>query len=483
MRLQYLCCLAFVVLGTIARAEVLQVQVLHRHGARPHLRKARTDPADEVGGAELLTQGVVEMRRLGEAVRSRYIAKGGLEVIAASKPTYSSSEDFYAVSSQTSRTLSSSRAFIQGLYIDGNDSSTATTDTARIPTHVFASESRDWRLRGYTMCPNFVKAIESLLRSDDYTKKEQEVSAAGDLKKAGDAIGEETPDLAHAFNVYDRFVLAKGNYGDVEPEAAKYDLTDDAFENIKSAADWMESRKFGDSDVAGTLVSGGLLNDMIRRANAMLGQPEVGYEKTRMIEYSGHYPLLLGVFSALGLDSSTFTDAQSALAKNASTSIPAFASALVWELHTGGNVKLFWVAGGESLTFVPIPCGSDATEFACKLASISSRLNAVATSRAAFCSACGSAKDVNPDLCVASASVGGLNGGSNGIVGLGGFVTGILLGVLGSCLYVSCAGYGPSRRALQNATIQPLEPNEYSGGGSGEITGARESHFGAPLNK
>lgn len=466
MRLAPLYCASLVLLAAGVHAELLQVQVLHRHGARPHLKKTSADPSVEVGGAELLPEGVAEMLALGQAVRDRYLEKGGPAVIADSSGTYSSSADFYALSSQTSRTLSSSRAFIEGVY--GDSSSTESSATARVPTHVFASESRDWRLRGYTMCPAFSSAIEALLQSDDFRKKESQVSGAGDLREAGEAIGEKNPDLAHAFNIFDRLVLARGNYAAVDAEAKAYQLSDAAFEEIKSAADWIESRKYGDSATAGTLVSGGLLNDMLRRADAMLqvDQADVGYEKTRLVEYSGHYPLLLGAFSALDIDSATFTAAQSAPAKDASTTIPAFASALVWEVHSGGNVKMFWVAGGQNATFVPIPCSSTKTDVSCPLAAISSQLSDAVSSRASFCSKCGYNEKVNSDVCSSSASVGG---SSNGFIGFGGFISGILVGALAACLYITCAGRRRSRQQIQNAPIQPLENNDFNGGSSEEI--------------
>lgn len=470
MRLPICFCLSIAVAAAVTQAELLQVQILHRHGARPHLRKTRADPANEVGGAELLPEGVLEMRGLGTAVRTRYLDKG---VIAKSIQKYKSSADFYAVSSQTSRTLSSSRAFIQGLYHDGKNSTLSTA--LRIPTHVFASETRDWRLRGYTMCPAFFDNVKSLLRSDEFKKKEDEVQKAGDLKKAGEAIGEKNTDLSHSFNIYDRFVLATGGYANVEPEAKAVWFRNEAFKSAKSAADWMESHKYSAANTAGTVVSGGLLNYMVRRSNAMLGKEGSNDEKTRLLEYSGHYPLLLGAFAALGLDSAEFSASARADAKNASTTIPAFASALVWELHSEGVVKLFWVAGAGVRKFVPLPCSSKTGELSCSLTDISARISKGISSQESFCSQCGT-DTVNSDVC-------GTGGSSKRLIGLGGFALGILVGALGACLYVAIVGRRSARREAQNATIRPLERNVFDGGSSGEMGSNASSIFAEPVNR
>jgi hypothetical protein len=428
------------VILTVASAELLQVQVLHRHGAREHLQKSPTSPSAESAGSRLLVAGTAQLIDLGATLRARYLLAGtaGGSVIAGSATNYSGPPDVYAVSSDTDRTLASSLGFLKGLYPD---------DAGRIPTHVFNSSTHDWLLRGYTLCPNLNAAIEKFVTGKVVTDKGRQVDSAGGLARAASIIKED-PQLPSAFNVFDWFLLSRSGYaGTVRLPP----ISDGDFSQVAAAANWIETQKYAASDIAGQYIAGALLNRFVNESEKMLsGNSAQQYPPARrMIEYSGHYPILLGVLAALQLDGATFGSQE-----GVKTTIPSWAAALIWELHTGGEVRLFWRQGIDA-PIEPIPCDSKGS-YSCSVASLKSRLRAsgAPANKGDFCSLCGSSSTVNPDLCpvdtvskrdrIERSSVIG--------AGIGGGLLGLVVGItVAMCLLWRC-GFPMRRKTDKHAS-------------------------------
>lgn len=328
---------AFLVLCfACVRAELLQVQIVHRHGAREHLQKDAQTPAKEAG-AVLLKEGEAQMEALGEKVRDRYVA-GGSELSFEVDIT---PRDVRAVSSNLDRTLESSTAFLRGLF----------PDERVTPPKVFSDEAHDWRLRGYTLCPAFEEKVTEFLKSKEF--KKMEADSADFLTPLAKDIG-ESPALNNVFNVYDRYMLASGDYDNAGAgvEDVKK-ISDDELAKLKVLADFVETNKY-DSDTAGRRVGGGLVYEMLARANEAVEKyvNDTGSKVTahRIIEYSAHYPTLLGVMAALASDGHL---------KQLDT-IPSFSAAIIWELHRIDNknyIKMLWYDGDSKSDFVLFDLG------------------------------------------------------------------------------------------------------------------------------
>lgn len=430
-------------------AELLQVQVLHRHGARLHLFKSPTDPSREAGGADLLPLGVNQLTNLGSALRARYYTRDAPAPLAGATGVYTGAADIHALSSDTARTLASSRALLAGLVPD---------DALRVPTYVLADEANDWALRGYSMCPALGVAVEAFIESDVFRRKADDVEGDGVLSSVAAGIDEDVQ-LASAFNTYDRYVLDRS--GATESELPTIDA--DAFAGVKEAADWVETSKYVQPAVAKNLVGGGVAWQMLKFAAAMENVGDVA-GKHRIVDISGHYPLIMGVLSVLGIDGSKFGDDFGATA-NVTSTIPGFGAALIWELHTDSQVRLFW-RGGMDQKFAAIPCGNDGTTVQCSLGDLRKRVESAGaiSSAAQFCKACGSDDNVNGLLCSRRDVVEekSFHLWSRIVY----FAAGLAMGAVGVLLGLRCCGPLQQKRLLQRAPISPLVGSSSGDSGS-----------------
>jgi Histidine phosphatase superfamily (branch 2) len=431
-----------------AYAELLQVQIIHRHGAREPLRKDAASPSGETTDPALLPAGVTQLVDLGSAVRQRYYPDNASSAttIKNSSADYRGPADAGAYSSALGRTLSSSRAFLRGLYPDANE-------TDRIPTTVFALSKADWILRGYTLCPAFSASVKQFINSAAFTTRAAEVDSEGVLKRVAAGINENKT-LADAFNVYDRYTLSIRGF----LEHPLPNITAQDYQAVAAAAAWVESRKFATRAVGGGRAAGGMLSQLIVQSEAMLA---AGSNAHRLVEYSAHYPLMFGVYAALGLDEVDFDTRD-----NVTRAIPDFGAALVWELHSGSEVKLF-LRNGTGTNFTPIPCGADG-KLSCDLKAMKSKLSdagALYATADEFCRACGTDAGVNGVVCDATSSgkasgSGAANGSlaSKAKYGLSGVLVGLLLAVSCILLWFFCCGR--SKYAAQQGPITALIPGD-----------------------
>jgi len=514
-------------------AELIQVQVIHRHGARTPLNKdAGLSLAGFEGGAQLISEGVEQLELLGKTVRNVYLIDTqssitgetfeDAAVLAGATGAYKRPTDFRAVSSALDRTLASSRAFVAGLY---------PADETRVPTYMFHNDPDDYLLRGHALCPTHAAKVRSWYGSDEF-RDEEERSAALRTKWAALA-GVEDDSLANWFNVYDRVFLHQ--YGLKESRGLPARVPDDEFDAIQRLASWLESNKYGPVN-DGHLVASALLGEVLERANAAaaaarrLSRPddesdaaavaaaasdgEAGVAQDndlprvhRLIEYSAHYPTLLGLLTALGIPLSEV---------EADGALPNFGAALLLELHrtVDGRDMLAarWYGGGVRTPQPGLPfdapltnvsnaalCGEGAPRNGlCPLAEVTGRTAArVAFSAAEWCAACGNT-DESP-LCFAAArgvassadraDRGG--GGDDGGGGGGGLARGVVAvlafvgGVIVALAAVMAATWLRGRRVRQSwaAGAAPMgsagAAKEGEGGVDSRISGGLDGVLGA----
>lgn len=309
--------LVFALLPVLILGELLQVQIVHRHGLREHLHKHEIHPGQE-NGAVLLPAGRKQLITLGDFIRKRYI----LDTNNSPKfrSAFTSPADFISISSNLDRTLTSSRAFVFGLYPE---------NAPFIPTKVFNSKENDYRLRGYTFCPEFTfKLKDNFFQSKEFLKKKNENKKF--LERVATPIG-EFANLTNAFNIFDIYHLANLNESTV-PDAGR--LNPEDFARLKSLADWVEISKYSASNIPGTPLLATMLNYSLE-----ISASKDARMTHRIIEYSAHYPTLLSLFSA--------TEHYKMKA------IPEFGSALIWETHRdsrtkGVFIRTFWYPGGAA---------------------------------------------------------------------------------------------------------------------------------------
>jgi hypothetical protein len=222
--------------------------------------------------------------------------------------------------------------------------------------------------------------------------------------------------------VFDWYLLSRSKYPGT---VTLPDISDKDYAQVTDAANWMETKKYAGSGVAEQYIAGALLLRFVNESEKMLSGNTQQYPPVRrMIEYSGHYPILLGVLAALKLDTVDM-GGQNAV----KTTIPPCSAALIWELHTGGEVRLFW-RNGTDASIEPIPCDSKGS-YSCSVESLKARLNGAGApkTKLQFCSLCGSSAEVNPDLCPAKISAAHLITRSSLVgAGVGGALLGLLVG-------------------------------------------------------
>lgn len=316
-------------------AKLLQVQVIHRHGARTPLYKdAAVSLAGYESGATLLADGVEQLHTLGQLVRKVYLEDEsklvvgevvGGPALANATAAYKVPSDFRAVSSSLDRTLASSRAFIYGLFPD---------DQQRVPTYMFHDDPDDYLLRAHALCPAHTDRVRSWYESVAFKEKE---AATVELRSTWATKLGQADDLNNWFNVYDQVFLH--HYRQWPNDKLPSPIPAADFKAIEDLAYWLEDNKYG-ADNLGHLVGGALLGELLERARAMANPPVASdsaggstnaaqdQDRPRMhrlIEYSAHYPTLLGLLTALGIPLSTVQP---------DGALPHFGSALFLELHS-----------------------------------------------------------------------------------------------------------------------------------------------------
>lgn len=299
-----------------------QLVVVHRHGARKELIKHAIDPGEESVNNDLdvlYPEGEQQLQRLGEFIRDN----AGLADV---KPT-----DVVAYSSNTRRTMLSSRAFLNGLLKE---------DSEKVATMMFESLDEDWLIRGYALCDRLADKFRDFTATEMYNEREKEdgnfvIDMAKKLK-----MEEKFHHFDQVFNVYDKYVIQSYVTSD-----EKIALTADEGKRLTEIADWYESSKFHFATHE-IHVAGGLFRDIMTRMQNFTGDSEAKDEnQARIVEYSAHYPTILTLLATLRSESENGGPTFPA------DKIPAFGGALLLQLEETGDgsksVRMKWYPGGD----------------------------------------------------------------------------------------------------------------------------------------
>lgn len=304
----------------LTSCQLVQVQIIHRHGARQPLQKHETDPGIKEHSGKLYPEGVEQLKKLGSFIREEYQDSLKLKDTECSKKVVSFSSNFQ-------RTQGSARAFLKGLCGDSSHT---------VATKVFYGEDRDWIIRGYALCPRLGEKMAEFVNSDAVKEqKEEHEKFVADLAKKVSQL-EDKAQFTNVFNVFDVYNIAQNNYDDEYSTVEKLD--ENNMKRLKGVADWYESNKFH-FDTHKLNVARGLLKEMTQQADWIVSGDKRGH---KIVEYSGHYPTLLSLFSSLRKSKKKI--------EFPADKIPGFGAALIIEVHKtedGYSMRLRWKDGEE----------------------------------------------------------------------------------------------------------------------------------------
>lgn len=425
-------------------SEVIQVQIIHRHGARPPLGKSPTDTSKESRPNTLYPKGFDQIENLGKYVRETYISNtsGSRIVDIADTPT---GRDIIARTSNLYRTILSSRAFLDNVYPDAN-----------LVPRVFEDERNDWMLRGYALCPALDERFAEFRDSEDFKNKQKEkpegTSETNEdfviriAKKFNDyKDDDEKASFFNVWAVYDRYLIIHNDgYGlekwtDDSPELQGVNkLSGEELARLRDLADWHETRKY-DFGAHNIHIAGGLLREIMRRARRMLGGKNSKRPNHRIIEYSAHYPTLLTLFGSL-------RDKNSGRNEFPANKIPGFGAAIIFELHKddgkGPVMKLKWWEGysegndDDEVKFTHFaigrkPCTED--DEGCTFSDMERLVALDDLGEKSFCEDCASSANV----CKVAVSQAQCTTGTKVASGFIGAVAGLVVGVSLALFYIT----------------------------------------------
>lgn len=360
-----------------ARAEVVLVYSVQRHGARNALPKTSLlKESAAAGGPTLLPEGERQAYNAGLAYRARYLnasACAGLCLGAAPAPqgpeygvvnTPGGTWNNYNTlvrSSSLDRTIMTARTFLAAVFppIDPSTPSRYLPDGSQVVPVYSLPEDYSPLIRGYSSCPTYDRRLAEWYGSPEFAAKAAETQAFRD------AIGTESglnASLANWWNVYDGYSVYR-TYNVSTPVPAVDDAT---FQKIEELANWLETAKMR-SSLTSNLLAGPMLADLLNYVEAAATAAAAAASTTlpsiyyKLLHISSHYNTQLGVLGALGID-------QTAAAGNVTflSKIPELASILAFELHSDGArptaqfaVRLV-AQDGPTAAYetIPLPCAA-----------------------------------------------------------------------------------------------------------------------------
>lgn len=399
-----------------AHAELIQIQILHRHGARPPLIKHAYNTSIEDrhrNRARLFPIGIDQIRALGTYVNETYI-KGSDKITNLSAPLI---RQVNSRTSNTVRTIQSAQAFLSGL------------DPGKIYfTRVFGTARNDWVIRGYAICPELVRRFKDFVNGDQLRKKKEQDGNGKFVENLAKRLEDQKADFTEVFNIYDKYLeIRKKGFGRprFSPEASP--LSDQEFERLEGLADWYESTKFsfGEHKIH---VAAGLLADILKGMEAFVNRRTSRPPPFRIVHYSAHYPTLLSLWASLRAGNSDDEP------KPPADKIPRFGAALIFELHKEGDdyfVRMRWFNGGlekdEKIVpgdFRPVAigrgaCSEENKEQGCKYSDFKNLLSGINRERKEFCEMCKATAPVCRDPRFGASNRGKVTAGFvGGIIGL-----------------------------------------------------------------
>jgi Histidine phosphatase superfamily (branch 2) len=387
-----------------AAPELKQVHVITRHGSRRPLAKTAVT-LEETSETSLLTSiGQQQHYQLGEWLRERYLEPFG-DVLDQFDPV-----QVHMESSSYERTMVSANSLALGLFPRTTRGLQLIPDTpAVIPIYTNAGNN-DITIRAYDKCPVYHDTLEQLYQTKTWHMMESEVMpllTKLSLMPVFEEYVQHQMDTAYIplkdiWNIYDAIHVAKTECTGVEnmtaPEICN-ELPDASLATSINSMDWndiqelaqgVELLKFG-QDIAGNKLGGILLNTILKRMEtSRLVLDDAKRLTSRFYVSSGHYPTILGLYSALSIP------------YHQEKVIPEYASALILELYRQGDsqyVQIFYKSG-SSTEATPITvsqtCRTDQSQ-GCTLDQFAKEMEQNRLTDEEWCEACGN-KDA--DVCL-----------------------------------------------------------------------------------
>lgn len=431
-----------------ATTTLKQIHIITRHGSRYGLTKDHQS-LGEGASAFLTSTGIKQMYDLGIQLRDKYSDQ--FEFL----PNYDPSMVYFE-SSDFDRTIASASALASGLFQIENS-----TTHVYVPVHTIKLEN-DLYIRAYDKCSLFTKELNELYKSREWTQLQDEndallrkLAAIESFQKYADSDGRVS--LAKAWNVFDAIYVAKSECESSAPDAKTIcESLDDPFvKDFVSDSDFEQLRRLvGKSEImryrtpsAARLVAFNLLRKITSRI--LFSDAEFSREdgSAKIYLYSGHYPLLLAVFAALGY---TYND----------DGIPNYAAAIVTEVYEDEKMEktvAFYYHEGQGLEdetpqspvkFLGHHCNEDSCSFESILQLVED------WSESTWCDACGG--DSKVDICLQFDEM--QCEARTGLAVFGGIVLGLVVGLIGTLVW----GRRP-KQTETNATDTPSEQPLRSG--------------------
>jgi hypothetical protein len=272
-----------------------------------------------------------------------------------------------------------------------------------VPVYAAAGDDADDVLvRAYNKCPTYERRLSKWYQTKEFTAKVAESAPLREHISSlmrgwafSNGLNNDTS-LINWYNVYDAFnVYYTSGYGNPMPPVNSTILS-----QVVALAHWLETKK-STSELAGNLLGGRVLADLLRDLTAVVMDLKAGLSNLRLKVVSGHYNTQLGVLAALRLDK--LLPASDAARIPWLRSMPSTAAVLVFELHQStADANHFAVramiqnGAMKNYTSVPLPCSSEegariAGAYACSLdaftALLAPAVQEVGTA-ASWCSAC-----------------------------------------------------------------------------------------------
>jgi len=423
--------------------ELIQVQVVTRHGARTPLTKTPVN----------LHEGGSRLTALGE--RQQYDLGLWLQQKVTSSPRFNTYDPSRVrmLSSAFDRTITSAQSLALGLFpqvernvdLSGPSLLPENITRANIPIYM-KSQLNDVEIRTYANCPAFYTDLEQLYLSDEFKSRELENiellrklaqnSLFQPYSETRPNVGTIVP-LSQIWNTFDSINVAKTECDPnpsraeclalPDPDVRNY-LTPTEWSTLKSLAHYAEHKKYS-REIAGTRLGGNLLLKILSNMGSASSTVDELYA---WVVYSAHYPTILSVFSALGT--------YSANSHFSRETIPEYASALVFELYENSafknrSLKMMFKEGLQN-SFLTLNFGAlcNGLNF-CPVETISNNIRASIgyTDMQAWCQLCGNDQ---ADVCLTESTEGNTCDSDVATAVAGSLIGGTLIGIAVTLLTV-----------------------------------------------
>jgi Histidine phosphatase superfamily (branch 2) len=329
---------------TTSATKLRQLHVITRHGSRYPLIKNAAN-LSEVSQDKLTPTGEKQLYDLGLWLRDRYALSGMFDLF---DPVAARLE-----SSFHGRTIGSANALGLGLFDEaardpGHENKLPFLVRPNVP--VYTTELiNDVVLKAYDKCNTYHDRLEQLYSSTEFRALQQEYSTLLTTLAQIPEFAQYKDDATNmvlvqdVWNVFDLVKVAKTEcVNATAPTPTCLDVPD--VKDVLSDAEWSDLQTVAfqaelykySNETAGGLIGGNLLQRVTERMTVE--------DYPHFYLYSAHYPTILGVFAALGLDPAE------------DEVIPAYGTALIFELNhdplsTQGEddliVNIFYKPGGS----------------------------------------------------------------------------------------------------------------------------------------